>query len=163
MNMKKIILLIIAVLAITVSASAQRRNVPYASLGGATKVDGLFSSVDHFGGDAAFGFRNYNQDAFVSFTYGAEAWAYVIPANKILWGAYAIPQIGVAIGPSGFKWHPYAGFMAGFNNEKNKFTYGSKQGMAFDILNHVTIDLATYFPNMWSGTWITAINFIYRF
>ena len=98
--MKKIILIALAILALSVSASAERRNVPYASLGVTTKVDGLFSSFANPGAGAAFGFRNYNQDAFVSFTYGAEAWTGVTPiSDGVLWSIYAIPQVGVAIGP----------------------------------------------------------------
>ncbi len=162
--MKKIILITLAIFAITASASAERRNVPYASLGVTTKVDGLFASFAHPGAGAAFGFRNYNQDAFVSFTYGAEAWTSLTPIRDgVLWGAYAVPQIGVAIGPRGFKWHPYAGFMAGYNNETQRFNVGSKQGMSFDFGNHVSLDFATYIPNSWVGTWVTAVNIIYRF
>ena len=53
--------------------------------------------------------------------------------------------------------------MAGYNNERNAFNVGSKQGMAFDIGDHITVDVATYLPNTWVGTWVSAINFIYRF
>ncbi|MBO4476310.1 MAG: hypothetical protein J5737_06285 [Bacteroidales bacterium] len=162
--MKKIFLIAAAILALAVSANAQRKNVVYATLGVTSKVDGVFASFAHPGADAAFGFRNYNQGAFVSFTYGAEAWASVTPVGEgVEWGVYAIPQIGVAIGPKGFKWHPYAGLMAGYNNYAARFNVGSKQGMAFDIGNHITVDLATYLPNTWQGTWLTAVNFTYRF
>ena len=36
-------------------------------------------------------------------------------------------------------------------------------GMSFDFGNHFSLDFATYIPNSWAGTWVTAVNIIYRF
>ena len=67
-------------MALSVSASAQRKSVTYGSAG----VTGqwLSNSVGNLGFGAAFGFRNYNRDAFISFTAGAEAYAYVVPSTS---------------------------------------------------------------------------------
>ncbi len=166
--MKKIFVIIAAALAFSLSASAQREFVPYVNLGVTTRINGFFTSFAHPGGDLAVGFRNYNQDAFVSFAYGAEAFATITPVESgILYGAYAVPQIGVAIGPRNFKVYPHAGFMAGYNNELKRFNVGSKSGLAFDFGDHITLDLATYqfFGDSFRmlDTWISAINFIWRF
>ena len=166
--MKKFFVIIAAALAFSLTASAQREFVPYVNLGVTTRVNGFFGSIAHPGGDLSVGFRNYNQDAFVSFAYGAEAFATVTPTNdKALFGAYAIPFIGVAIGPHGFKVFPHSGFMAGYNNELGRFNVGTKSGMAFDIGDHITLDLVNYqfIGENWifNTTWISAVNFIWRF
>jgi hypothetical protein len=160
--MKKILLIIVATLALGISASAQREFVPYASLGVSSRVDGFFDNIAHPGAAINIGFRNYNQDAFVSFSYGAEVFTNVTPLSSgALFGIYAIPQIGVAIGPSVFKVHPYSGFMMGYNNEINSFGIGLKNGLSFDISDHITLDFASYYP--FTSTWISAIGFLWRF
>ncbi|MBP5383261.1 MAG: hypothetical protein J6Y45_07915 [Bacteroidales bacterium] len=160
--MKKILLVIAATLALSISAFAQREFVPYATLGVSSRVDGFFDNIAHPGAVVAAGFRNYNQDAFVSFTYGAEVFTNITPLSEgVLFGAYAIPQIGVAIGPSVFKVHLYSGFMMGYNNEIKSMSIGLKNGLSFDISDHITLDFSTYYP--FTATWISAINFIWRF
>ena len=166
--MKKFFVIIAAALAFSLSASAQREFVPYANLGVTTRVNGFFESFAHPGGDAAFGFRNYNQGAFVSFAYGAEAFATVTPmTDQTLFGAYAVPQIGVVIGPRNFKVYPHTGFMAGYNNELARFNVGFKDGLAFDFGDHITLDFSTYHfigdSFVLYDTWISAVNFIWRF
>lgn len=160
--MKKILLIVVATLALGFSASAQREFVPYASLGVSSRVDGFFDNIAHPGAAVAVGFRNYNQNAFVSFTYGGEVYSNITPLSSgALFGVYAIPQIGVAIGPSIFKVHPYSGFMMGYNNEVNAFAIGLKSGLSFDISDHITLDFASYYPFV--TTWTSAISFLWRF
>ena len=160
--MKKILLVIAAALALSISASAQREFVPYASLGVSTRVNDFFGSIAHPGAAIAVGFRNYNQDSFVSFTYGGEVYTNITPlSNGVMFGAYAIPQIGVTIGPRAFKVHPYVGSMMGYSNEINAFSIGIKDGFSLDISDHITLDFAAYYT--FATTWTSAINFIWRF
>ena len=159
--MKKIIVILTAILALSVCANAQRQSVTYLSGGVITRISDWTNLYP--GATLAVGFRNYNQDAFVSFTYGAEAMAYWVPENgSNIFGAFAIPALGVAIGPRGFKFLPHAGFMAGYGSYGGSpFQIGSKFGVTFDIGNHISLDFSNYYTRI--NPWMSAINFIYRF
>ena len=159
--MKKLIAIAALMLSIGVSAFAQRMNVPYVSAGVITHVaSGNFNDV---GGDVAFGFRNYNRQALVSFTYGGEVLGFVAPGinTSTSFGLYAIPEIGVAFGPSGFKFYPHTGFMMGYGSDSRKFGVGFKDGFAFDFGKHITLDFTTYYT--FNQYWTCALNFIWRF
>lgn len=158
--MKKFLVILAAIAAFSVSANAQRRLVSYVSLGPANKFVDVLKL--HPGPAASIGFRDYNQDAIVSFTYGGEVFGYWIPDNgSNLFGAYAIPEIGVAIGPRGFKVYPHAGFMMGYGSDAKAFSTGTKSGLGFDFGDHVTLDFSGYYA--FSQTWTTAVNFLFRF
>ena len=154
--MKKLVVVLIAVLLICASASAQRRTVSYAGAG-------LVSNLsDMVGAGASFGVRNYNRQAFVSFTYGAEAYAYIIPSD-MQYGVFAVPEIGVAIGPKGFKVFPHTGLMFGYDSGANGFHWGGKDGLAFDFGKNFTVDFSTYIPRYSFDTVTYAVSIIWRF
>ncbi len=158
--MKRFLLVLAALVAFGLSAGAQRQSVMYGSLGVAHRW-GLTTS-SNAGPNVALGFRNYNRDAIVSFTYGAELLGYWIPENAgNLFGVYAIPQLGVAIGPSGFKVYPHTGFMMGYGSDYNTFGTGIKSGLAFDFGSHITLDFSSYYT--FNNAWTSALNFIWRF
>ena len=162
MNVMKKFLIILASLTIfVVSASAQRENVTYLTGG----VIHRWSDSDNFypGANLAFGFRNYNPEAGVSFSYGAELLGYWVPdaAKNNTFGAYAIPEIGIALGPRGFIIVPHAGFMAGYSSDRGTFGTGGKAGLAFDFGSHITLDFSSYYIK--GSSWISALNFIWRF
>lgn len=167
--MKKTILIMIAILALSVGAFAQRQNVPFAGIGVATNFR---SAEDGRTGPAlTAGFRNYNRGSFVSFAAGAEAFGFVIPAKaNTSFGVFAVPEIGVAIGPSIFKVYPHTGFMIGYdsagkdaNGNSKGFGWGGKDGIAFEFGRHVTIDFSTYVPRYRFSEALYAVNFIWRF
>ena len=159
--MKKIIIAILLCAAVTVSASAQRKYVPYVGAG----VSGqILSSFTNVGGDFSVGFRNYNRRAFVSFGAGAEAMAYIVPnfdESGTAFGIYAIPELGLAIGPSGFKLYPHSGLMMGYASNSGKFGLGIKDGLALDFGRHFTLDFSGYYT--FNDIWTLALNFIWRF
>lgn len=158
--MKKFLLIVSTLLVFGIAASAQRQNVQYATLGVVTDVNDVNNL--HPGIDAAYGFRNYNRDAFVSLAYGAEGYAFWLPsAGTQTFGVYGIPQIGVSIGPSAFKVYPHWGFMAGFNNAVGAFNTGSNQGIALEFGKNAGVDFNTYY--IFKHAWMTAINFTWRF
>ena len=161
--MKKTILILAAVFAICVGASAQRHSVPYAGVGVISNFN------DKTGVGITAGFRNYNRNSFISVAVGAEAHGYFIPTSKNhsnsskQFGVFGIPEIGVAIGPSVFKFYPHTGLMFGYDSFNSGFYWGGKNGLALDIGRHVTIDFSTYAPryNFTAATY--AVNFIWRF
>ena len=159
--MKKLIAIAALMLSIGVSAFAQRMNVPYVSAGVITHVaSGNFNDV---GGDVAFGFRNYNRNSFISFGVGAEAFGYYIPSRTAsALGAFAIPEIGVAIGPSVLQVYFHSGFMLGYDTMDKAFGWGGKEGVAFNVGRHVTIDFSTYVPKYNFHEALYAVNFIWR-
>ncbi|MBO4742393.1 MAG: hypothetical protein J5533_02050 [Bacteroidales bacterium] len=158
--MKKILILLAAILAFGMSASAQRQNITYATVGVVT--DFYDASKIYPGIDAAYGFRNYNRDAFVSFAYGAEGYAYWLPSyGGAALGLYAIPSIGVAIGAKNFKIYPHTGFMAGFNTFQKKFSVGSMSGFALEFGRNAGVDFCAYYLSDYH--WTSAINFTWRF
>lgn len=155
--MKKIIAIIALAIGLCISASAQRASVPYVSLGA------VYSMVDNnVGAGLAVGFRNYNRSKFLSVGLGAEAYTYYIPAVKGV-GAFVNPEIGLAIGPKGFKLYPHTGAMVGWDNITNSFAWGGKEGLALDFGKNFTLDFSTYVPkfNFVSPTF--AINLTWRF
>ncbi len=156
--MKKIIVLLIAAVALTVSASAQKREtVPYAGVS-------FLTNFEEFGGGASFGFRNYNRNAFVSVGVGAEAFGYIIPASRE-WGAFAAPEIGVAIGPKWFKFYPHTGVMFGYSSQATGFGWGGKNGTAFDFGKCFTLDFSVMTPsyNFSEKNSTYAVSLIFRF
>ena len=158
--MKKFLLIVSVLLAFGLRANAQRENVTYASVGVVTHIED--SNKMHPGIDASYGFRNYNRDAFVSFAYGAEGMGYWLPISAgHSFGIYAIPQIGVTIGPSNFKVYPHWGLMAGFSNWVGAFNTGSNQGIAFEFGPNAGVDFNTYY--IFKHAWMTAVNFIWKF
>ncbi|MBR4808930.1 MAG: hypothetical protein IK031_01460 [Bacteroidales bacterium] len=158
--MKKIIVILAAILAFGMTASAQRQYVGYATAGILTHINDTYDI--HPGIDIAGGVRNYNRDAFVSFAYGAEAFAFWLPsADSSDFGIYAIPQIGVAIGPKGFKVYPHSGFMAGYSKNIGTFNLGSNGGIALDFGKNITLDFVGYY--IFNQAWSTAVNVTWRF
>ena len=158
--MKKVLVLfVIAAMALAVSsnASAQRRTVPYASLGPLANI-----SASDFGVGAAVGFRNYNRDAFVSFSPSLEVFGEFFPKDKIF-GAFIVPELGVAIGPKGFKFYPHTGVMLGYDTQTGSFAWGGKNGFAFDFGKHFTIDFCTYIPKYSFAATTYGINLVWRF
>lgn len=156
--MKKIIVLLIAAVALTVSASAQKREtVPYAGVS-------FLTNFEEFGGGASFGFRNYNRNAFISVGVGAEAFGYIIPASRE-WGAFAAPEIGVAIGPKWFKFYPHTGVMFGYSSQAPGFGWGGKNGTAFDFGKCFTLDFSVMTPsyNFSDENSTYAVSLIFRF
>ena len=159
--MKKLFLILIAALAFSSGAFAQRLSVPYAGIGVITN----FRSAEEGRTGPAFtvGFRNYNRHAFLSVGVGAEAFGYVIPSQQTTMGVFGIPEIGLAIGPDFFKIYPHTGFMLGYDSVSNVFGWGGKNGLAFEFGRHVTIDFSTYVPRYNFYEALYAVNFIWRF
>ena len=155
--MKQIFVILVALAALCVSAYAQKRaSVPYAGI----SIVSNFSDLT--GAGAACGVRNYNRNAFVSFGVGAEAYTYFVPAAK-QFGIFGVPEIGVAIGPKGFKLYPHTGLMFGYDTSTRGFQWGGKNGLAFDIGKNFTLDFSTYVPgyNFFATTY--AVGLIWRF
>lgn len=150
--MKKALLVLIAVFALSIGAYAQRQSACYIGVGMATNFRS--ATEGKTGPAVAAGFRNYNRDSFLSLGYGAELFGYYIPSRtKSAIGAFANPEIGLAIGPSIFKVYPHTGFMLGYdsaalnaNGEKQGFGWGGKDGIAFDFGRFITIDFSAYVP-----------------
>lgn len=160
LDMKKFLVIAAAMLLVCISAQAQRESVKYGSAGVITHINDTHDL--HPGIGLAYGFRNYNRDAFVSFAYGAEAFGFWLPsASYRSVGIYAIPQIGVAIGPSGFKVYPHTGFMAGYSTDYGRFNTGSNSGIAIEFGEHIGIDFSAYY--IFGQAWTTAVNFVWRF
>ena len=134
-----------------------RQTVTYASLGAMANL-----SATDFGVGVAVGFRNYNREAIVSFAPSIEAFADYFPVDK-KFGAFIVPEIGVAIGPKGFKIFPHTGLMLGYDNGTKKFAWGGKSGFAVDFGKHFTLDFSTYIPsyNFRELTW--GANLVWRF
>ena len=159
--MKKVFLILIAVIAFSCGAFAQRHNTPYAGIGVATNFKK--GELSRTGPALTAGFRNYNRHSFISLGLGAEAFCYVIPSQPTTVGAFGIPEIGLAIGPSIFKVYPHSGFMLGYDSANRAFGWGGKEGLAFEFGSHVTIDLSTYVPRFNFREALYAVNFIWRF
>ena len=158
--MKRIIVIAIialAALATATTASAQRRTTTYASLGALAN----FSASD-FGVGVAVGFRNYNRAAFVSFAPSIELFGDFFPKDKIF-GAFVNPEIGVAIGPKGFKLFPHTGLMLGYDTQTKAFAWGGKSGFALDFGKHFTIDFSTYIPKYQFSATTWGTNLVWRF
>jgi len=159
--MKKQFLVLIAVIAFSSGAFAQRHSTPYAGIGVTTNFRN--AAEGRTGPAFTLGFRNYNRNSFISFAVGAEAFGYVIPSQQTTMGIFGIPEIGVAIGPSVFKVYPHSGFMLGYDSANKAFGWGGKEGLAFEFGRHVTIDFSTYVPRYKFSEALYAVNFIWRF
>lgn len=154
--MKKVLVTLIAAVALCISASAQRASVPY------TGLSVIFSSNAEIGAGVVGGFRNYNRDKLVSVGLGAEGYAFFVPVNK-QFGIFAVPEIGVAFGPRSFKLYPHTGLMFGYDTVNSGFAWGGKNGLAFDFGRNFTLDFSTYAPkyNFLAATY--AVGLIWRF
>lgn len=154
--MKKVLVSLIAAIALCISASAQRTSVPY------TGISVIFNSKSETGAGLVGGFRNYNRDKFVSVGLGAEGYAFFVPNTK-QFGIFGVPEIGIAIGPRSFKVYPHTGLMFGYDTVTAGFAWGGKNGIAFDFGRNFTLDFSTYSPsyNFLASTY--AIGLIWRF
>lgn len=160
--MKKVLFVLIAAFALSTGAFAQRFNVPYAGIGAASNFRSAGEGMT--GPTITAGFRNYNRHSFVSFTAGAEAFGYYIPSRTVTAiGGFAIPEIGVTIGPDFFKAYPHTGIMLGYDTAERVFGWGGKEGLAFEFGRHVTVDFSTYVPRYDFHEALYAVNFIWRF
>ena len=159
--MKKVFLILMAVIAFSGGAFAQRHNTPFVGIGVTTNFRS--AEAGRTGPSITAGFRNYNRHSFLSLGVGAEALCYVIPSQQTTVGAFAIPEIGLAIGPGVFKIYPHSGFMLGYDSANNVFGWGGKEGLAFEFGRHVTIDFSTYVPRYNFYEALYAVNFIWRF
>lgn len=167
--MKKVLLVLVAVLAISAGAFAQRQSDPYVGIGLATN----FRSAEEgkTGPAISAGFRNYNRGSFLSVGYGAELFGYYVPSKQASsFGAFANPEIGLAIGPSIFKVYLHTGFMLGYdtsvlNNLGNNgaFGWGGKNGVSFDFGRLITLDFSTYVPRYKFADALYGVNLIVRF
>ena len=162
--MKKIVLVIalaIVALSASVSVSAKvegkRSSVSYVSLSALTNL-----SASDWGVGAAFGFRNYNRNSFVSFAPSIEVFGEFFPNDKVF-GAFVIPELGVAIGPAGFKLFPHTGFMLGYDNQTRKFAWGGKSGFSLDFGKHFTFDVSTYIPKFDFKAMTWGAGIVWRF
>ena len=167
--MKKVLLVLIAALAFSCGAYAQRHNTGYAGIGIASNLRSAEEGLT--GPTLTGGFRNYNRYSPVSFTAGAEGFFYYIPSRSInAIGAFAIPEIGLAIGAPFFKVFFHSGVMIGYDSaatnsagEKQGFVWGGKDGLAFEFGQHVTLDFSVYVPHYNFNKTLFAVNFIWRF
>lgn len=160
--MKKVILVLFVALAFSCGAYAQRHNTVFAGIGAASNLRS--AGEGKTGPVFTAGFRNYNRNAILSFAAGAEALVYYIPSKtQSAFGAFAIPEIGLAIGPSFFKVYPHTGIMLGYDTADNAFGWGGKDGLAFEFGRHVTIDFSLYVPKYNFNETLYAVNFIWRF
>ena len=160
--MRKALLVLIAAFALSIGAYAQRQPACYIGVGVATN---LRSATEGKTGPAvAVGFRNYNRNAFISVGVGAEAFGYIIPASRE-WGAFAAPEIGVAIGPKWFKFYPHTGVMFGYSSQATGFGWGGKNGTAFDFGKCFTLDFSVMTPsyNFSEKNSTYAVSLIFRF
>jgi hypothetical protein len=160
--MKKLFLILIAVLAFSGSVFAQRHTTPFVGIGIATNFRG--AEEGRVGPTLTVGFRNYNRNFPLSVAVGAEAFGYYIPSKSTpSGGAFGIPEIGLSIGPNFFKVHPHTGFMLGYDSIINNFAWGGKDGIAFEFGRHVTIDFSAYLPRYRFHDALYSFNFIWRF
>ena len=157
--MKKFFTVAAAFLMVCFCASAQRGFYQYASAG-ITGIDG--DVFDNPGICAAYGTRNYNPDAFVSFVYGGELFGTFVPLRHIPKGfaLFAVPEIGMTLGPRGIKGFLHAGPMFGYNTVAHAVGMGGKSGVAIDIGEHIGLDVSGYFQK---GIRIAACSVIWRF
>ncbi|MBO4670488.1 MAG: hypothetical protein J5640_01405 [Bacteroidales bacterium] len=154
--MKKLLITLVAAFALCIGASAQRTTVPYAG------ISINFNNANDVGAGVVGGFRNYNRDKFLSVGVGAEAYTYFLPVAK-QFGVFAVPEIGLAIGPRGFKVYPHTGLMFGYDTYTEGFAWGGKNGLAFDFGKSFTLDFSTYTPNYTFRAITYAIGMIWRF
>ena len=154
--MKKLILVLVAAVAFCFSASAERTSVPYAGL----CVTSNFADIT--GPGMVVGFRNYNRNSFISVGIGGEAYSYYIPSVN-QFGAFAVPEIGLAIGFKGFKLYPHTGLMAGYDTKNAGFSWGGKDGLAFDFGKNFTLDFSTYVPGYRFSAATYTVGLIWRF
>lgn len=147
--MKRIITVLVFVLAVSVSVSAQRDRYSYAGIGvtGAmvTNSDGVNrASYMHPGAYVTYGFRNYNPDAFISFSYEAEGHAYFYNPGSRTFVFGAAPEVGVFIGPRWLKWHGHAGVSLDYLFAHG-IKFGFKSGSGVEIGNHLGLDFSYTF------------------
>ena len=147
--MKKIIAVLVFALALSLSVSAQRDRYSYAGAGitGAVVADesGIYAaSYSRPGVFLTYGFRNYNPDAFVSFSYEAEGHVYFYNPGVRTFVFGAAPEIGVFIGPTWLKWHGHSGVSLDYLFA-NGIKFGFKFGSGIDIAKHLMLDFSYTF------------------
>ena len=147
--MKKIIAVLVFVLALSVCASAQRER--YNTINAGLTVSFLpdeYNSYEPTGAPgiyAAYGIRNFNREAFISFAYQAEAHVYTYCPDRTRLCIGAAPEIGVAIGPKWLKWYNHAGLTLDYWFGGG-LKLGFKSGSGFDIGKHFMVDGSYYLP-----------------
>lgn len=158
--MKKILLIAVLILSCAV-ASAQRGLYNYVSVGVTGITNEMENIFENPGISTAYGLRNYNPDAFVSFAYGGEVFASLVPLKKFpSFAVYAAPEIGVVIGPKGVQGYFHAGPLFGYNSLSTVFGLGWKSGFGIDIGRHIGLDGSYYWQ---TGNQIAAFAVQYRF
>lgn len=154
--MKRIILILFAALAFSFCASAQRAVVPYVGLSAVSNF------TDKTGAGLSFGFRNYNRASFLTLGFSTEAFGYYYPTVKNF-AAYAIPELGLGIGPSSFKIYPHSGVMLGYESISSAFSWGVKGGLSLDVGRVVSIDASFYLPDLNFSVINVGFGIIFRF
>ena len=158
--MKKLFV-IAAMLLVCAGAFAQRGMHNYVSVGVTGVTVESEKIFENPGVSVAYGLRNYNPNAFVSFSYGGEVFASLVPLKKFpSFATYAAPEIGVVIGPTGVKGHFHAGPLFGYNSLASNFGIGWKSGFGIDIGDHIGLDGSYYWLK---GNQIAAFAVMYRF
>lgn len=158
--MKKLIVIAAFMLACT-GAFAQRGLFNYVSVSVTGVTHEMESILENPGVGIAYGVRNYNPAAFVSFSYGGEVFASLVPLKMFpSFATYAAPEIGVVIGPEGVKGHFHAGPLFGYNSLATRFGMGWKSGFGIDIGSHIGLDGSYYWLK---GNQVAAFAVQYRF
>ncbi|MBO7644181.1 MAG: hypothetical protein J6S62_04400 [Bacteroidales bacterium] len=158
--MKKLIVIAALMLACT-GAFAQRGLFNYVSVSVTGVTHEMESILENPGVGIAYGVRNYNPAAFVSFSYGGEVFASLVPLKMFpSFATYAAPEIGVVIGPEGVKGHFHAGPLFGYNSLATRFGMGWKSGFGIDIGSHIGLDGSYYWLK---GNQVAAFAVQYRF
>ncbi|MBQ2230043.1 MAG: hypothetical protein II424_06465 [Bacteroidales bacterium] len=158
--MKKLFV-IAAMMLVCAGAFAQRGIQNYVSLGVTGITNESEAMFQNPGVSIAYGLRNFNPEAFVSFSYGGEVFASFVPLNKFpSFATYAAPEIGIVIGPVGVKGHFHAGPLFGYNSLATRFGIGWKSGFGIDIGRHIGLDGSYYWLK---GNQIAAFAVQFRF
>ena len=158
--MKKLFV-IAAFLLVCAGAFAQRGLYNYVSVGVSGITTETESILENPGISIAYGVRNYNPDAFVSFSYGGEVFGSLVPLRRFpSFAVYATPEIGIVVGPEGVKGHFHAGPLFGYNALATNFGIGWKSGFGIDIGRHIGLDGSYYWLK---GNQIAAFAVQYRF
>ncbi|MBO4671308.1 MAG: hypothetical protein J5640_05640 [Bacteroidales bacterium] len=150
--MKKFLIVFAVLLLAASSAWAQtaekegRRTTWYAGGGVAAFDADIFNNP---GANAFIGFRNYNRQKIISFSYSAELNGFFLPYKDELdpssfsfdYAAFVVPEIGVVAGwTPGFKGYLHGGVALGYTNVEDSF-WGFKYGFGLDFGKHISTDI----------------------